>query len=57
MQLDMCIYTHVLHNIEMLVGWTIKNKKKIWAEWMPGAKEIFPHTILGTRAIGSPALA
>jgi len=24
---------------------------------MPGAKEIFPHTILGMRAIGLPALA
>jgi len=24
---------------------------------MPGAEEIFPHTILGMHAIGSPALA
>jgi hypothetical protein len=50
----MCIYTHILYNIETLVG--RKNKKKLERQWMLRAKEIFSRAILDTRAIGSSAL-
>jgi hypothetical protein len=46
----MRVYTHILHNVGKLVG---QNKLK---QWQLRAREIFPRTILGTRAFGSPTM-
>jgi hypothetical protein len=44
---DLCIYTHILHNTEMLVGQNKYKEQRDWdRQWMPRA-------ILGTRDIGS----
>jgi hypothetical protein len=53
-QLDMCVYTPVLHNTGKLVGQ--KKYKILEQQWMPRAKEIFPCAILGTHAVGWSAL-
>ena len=51
---QICAYIHVFfHNTVTLVG---QKKKKMVQQWMTHSKEIFPHNVLGTRAIGSPAL-
>jgi len=47
---DVCIHTHVLHNIGTLVGQ--KKYKILEQQWMPRAKEISPSAILGRRAVG-----
>ena len=48
-QSDMCIYIHIVHHIETLIG----QKEKLWRQWMSTVKEIFPRAIFGTRATGS----
>jgi len=51
---DTCMYTHILHNIETLVGQ--RKKRKLGQQSMTYAKEIFLRAILGTCALGLPAL-
>jgi hypothetical protein len=51
---DICIYTHIIHNVATLVGQ--KKEKKLGQWWIPRAKEIFPRVILGTCAVGSATL-
>ena len=53
---QICVHTNNLHNLETLIGQK-KYFKKIGDQCMPRAKEIFRSAVLGTRAIGSSALA
>jgi len=47
------IYRHILHNVQTLTG----RKKYNWTTVNVACREILLHSTLGTRAIGSSALA
>ena len=52
---QICVYTHIRNNLEMLIGQK-KYLKKLGELCMPRDKEIFRSAIFDTRAVGSSAL-
>ena len=52
-----CVYIYIhTYSSQCREAGRIKETKKLRQQWQPRAKDTFPRTVLGTRALGSPTM-